>query len=193
MSKYNLLKLNVEEQVEKYGSQMKKAGLVSFVLTQIWNKQGKFRLGSHFSYRDEKAFVACQKILNGIPQDEDNPTVTNADRGIVLLTFGDYKGSAIAMMIELLAAGLVGDLFSFEAKEEDNNDGGPARGGEFIMALSPQLIAGNNWNEHAEKFFEQMTSLDGVRLPGQRRHTNREDKGPRHINSELIEKIKSII
>ena len=76
---------DIEEQVEKYGSQMKKAGLVSFVLTQIWNKQGKFRLGSHFSYRDEKAFVACQKILNGIPQDEDNPTVTNADRGIVLL------------------------------------------------------------------------------------------------------------
>ena len=82
---------DIEEQVEKYGSQMKKAGLVSFVLTQIWNKQGKFRLGSHFSYRDEKAFVACQKILNGIPQDEDNPTVTNADRGIVLLTFGDEQ------------------------------------------------------------------------------------------------------
>ena len=82
---------DIEEQVEKYGSQMKKAGLVSFVLTQIWNKQGKFRLGSHFSYRDEKAFVACQKILNGIPQDEDNPTVTNADRGIVLLNFGDEE------------------------------------------------------------------------------------------------------
>ena len=82
---------DIEEQVEKYGSQMKKAGLVSFVLTQIWNKQGKFRLGSHFSYRDEKAFVACQKILNGIPQDEDNPTVTNADRGIVLLNFGNER------------------------------------------------------------------------------------------------------
>ena len=113
--------------------------------------------------------------------------------GGVLLTFGDYKGSAIAMMIELLAAGLVGDLFSFEAKEEDNNDGGPARGGEFIMALSPELIAGKNWNEHAEKFFEQMTSLEGVRLPGQRRHNNRNDKGPREINSTLVEKIKSLI
>ena len=112
--------------------------------------------------------------------------------GGVLLTFGDYKGSAIAMMIELLAAGLVGDLFSFEAKEEDNNDGGPARGGEFIMALSPELIAGENWNEHAEKFFLQMKSLDGVRLPGERRHRNRLDKGPRQINSQLIDKINSL-
>ena len=46
--------------------------------------------------------------------------------GGVLLPFGGYKGSAISMMIELLSAGLVGDLFSFEAKEEDNKDGGPA-------------------------------------------------------------------
>ena len=37
------------------------------------------------------------------------------------------------MMIELLAAGLVGDLFSFEAKEEkDNNDGGPGQGVESL-------------------------------------------------------------
>ena len=129
--------------------------------------------------------------LNKDGEKTDNPS--EIANGGVLLTFGDYKGSAIAMMIELLAAGLVGDLFSFEAKEEDNNDGGPARGGEFIMALSPELISGKNWNEHAEKFFEQMTSLDGVRLPGQRRHTNRQDKGPRQINSELIEKIKSLI
>jgi len=120
----------------------------------------------------------------------DNPKAI-ADGG-VLLTFGDYKGSAIAMMIELLAAGLVGDLFSFEAQKVDNNDGGPARGGEFIMALSPQLIAGDGWNEHAEKFFHQMTSLEGVRLPGQRRHKNRKDEGPRKINSELVKKIKKL-
>ena len=113
-------------------------------------------------------------------------------KGGVLLPFGGYKGSAIAMMVELLAAGLVGDLFSFEAKVADNKDGGPARGGEFIMALSPQLIAGDGWNEHAEKFFEQMLSLDGVRLPGQRRHTNRLSNEPRNINKELVEKIKEL-
>ncbi|PPR45073.1 MAG: Delta(1)-pyrroline-2-carboxylate/Delta(1)-piperideine-2-carboxylate reductase [Alphaproteobacteria bacterium MarineAlpha5_Bin11] len=112
--------------------------------------------------------------------------------GGVLLTFGGYKGSAIAMMVELLAAGLVGDLFSFEAKKEDNNDGGPARGGEFIMAMSPELIAGKGWQEHSEKFFEEMLKLDGVRLPGQRRHNNRLSKEPRGINAELVEKIRGL-
>ena len=36
---------------------------------------------------DEKAFVDCQKILNGIPQDEENPAIQNADLGIALLQF----------------------------------------------------------------------------------------------------------
>ena len=56
----------------------------------------------------------------------------------------------------------------------------------------PELIAGKDWNEHAEKFFEQMESMEGVRLPGQRRHTNRKDLGPRSINSALLEKIQSL-
>ena len=128
--------------------------------------------------------------LNKDGEKTDDPSaIVN---GGVLLPFGGHKGSAIAMMVELLAAGLVGDMFSFEAKAADNKDGGPARGGEFIMALSPQLIAGEGWNEHAEKFFEQMESLEGVRLPGQRRHNNRKNTGPRNINTELVNKIKSL-
>ena len=128
--------------------------------------------------------------LNKDGEKTDNPA--DIANGGVLLTFGDYKGSAIAMMIELLAAGLVGDLFSFEAAKEDNNDGGSARGGEFIMALSPNLIAGENWNEHSEKFFQEMKSLEGVRLPGERRHKNRLNTGSRSINKELVDKIISL-
>ena len=96
------------------------------------------------------------------------------------------------MMIELLSAGLVGDLFSFEAEKEDNKDGGPARGGEFIMSISPELIAGKGWQDHSNNFFEKMLSLDGVRLPGQRRHNNRLSHEPRSINKELVEKIKEL-
>ena len=80
---------DIEKNVEKYQKELKEAGLVEYALTQVWNKQGKFRLGHYFSYKDEKAFVSCQKILNGIPQDEENPTIQNADRGVVLLHFGD--------------------------------------------------------------------------------------------------------
>ena len=63
-------------------------------------------------------------------------------KGGVLLPFAGYKGSAIAMMVELLAGALVGETFSYETAAKDNNDGGPPSGGEFILAISPEKIAG---------------------------------------------------
>ena len=114
-----------------------------------------------------------------------------ADGG-VLLPFGGYKGSVISMMVELLAGALVGDNFSFETAAKDNNDGGPPSGGEFILAISPEKISSSGWNKHADEFFDKMKSMEGVRLPGERRHKNRLDKGPRKINEELVNKIKSL-
>jgi len=112
--------------------------------------------------------------------------------GGVLLPFGGYKGSGIAMMVELLAGALVGDNFSFETAAKDNNDGGPPSGGEFILAISPEKISGSEWDKHADEFFNKMKSMEGVRLPGERRHKNRLNKGPRNINEELVNKIKSL-
>ena len=114
-----------------------------------------------------------------------------ADGG-VLLPFGGYKGSGIAMMVELLAGALVGDNFSYETAEKDNNDGGPPSGGEFILAISPDKLSNSEWDTHSSKFFEKMKSMGDVRLPGERRHKNRLDKGPRHINEDLVNKIKSL-
>lgn len=110
----------------------------------------------------------------------------------VMLPFGGYKGSAIALMVELLCSGLTGDYFSYEAEVHDVVDGGPAKGGEFILAMSPKLIAGDGWETHCEAFFDKLGALDGVRLPGARRHNNRKDDGPRALNSSLLEKIRAL-
>ena len=114
-----------------------------------------------------------------------------ADGGVIL-PFGGYKGSSIAMMVELLAGALIGENFSFETAAKDNNDGGPPSGGEFIIAISPEKISGEGWDKHADEFFNKMSAMDGVRLPGERRHKNRLDTGPRNINEELVNKIKSL-
>ena len=135
------------------------------------------------------------KVPIGTGLNKDGKETTDpgeiADGG-VLLPFGGYKGSGIAMMVELLAGALVGDNFSYETAAKDNNDGGPPSGGEFILAISPDKLSGDDWNKHSDKFFDKMKSMDGVRLPGERRHKNRLDKGPRNINEELVNKIKSL-
>ena len=96
-------------------------------------------------------------------------------------------------MVELLAAGLVGENFSFEAREGDNGDGGPPQGGQFILAMNPDMVAGPGWAEHCDTFFSRLTGLEGVRLPGERRHKNRTSDAPRAINTPLVEKIRSLM
>ncbi len=110
----------------------------------------------------------------------------------VLLPFGGYKGSAISLMVELLAAGLTGEQFSYEAKENDNGDGGPPRGGEIVLSMSPDIIAGSEWQQHVEKFANKMSAMEGVRLPGARRHKNRLDIGTRKIDSALLKTIREL-
>jgi delta1-piperideine-2-carboxylate reductase len=103
--------------------------------------------------------------------------------GGVQLPFGGYKGSAVAMMVELLCAGLIGERFSFEAGEADVEDGGPARGGEFVLALDPAAFGdGEGWLAHAESFFARFTALaGGPRLPADRRYAARAETPARGV------------
>jgi len=139
---------------------------------------------------EEQLFYCNQRGLNKEGKETTDPK--EISKGGVLLPFGGYKGSAIAMMVELLAGALIGETFSYETAAKDNNDGGPPSGGEFILAISPEKIAGPDWGKHSDEFLKKMSSLDGVRLPGERRHKNRLDTSPRKINADLVKKIKSL-
>lgn len=85
------------------------------------------------------------------------------------LPFGGYKGSAIALMVDLLAGPLIGEVTSIEAGDADNADGGAATGGELILALDPARFGGDDPIAHGERLFERMLTQEGVRLPGDRR------------------------
>lgn len=90
------------------------------------------------------------------------------------LTFGGYKGSAIALMVDLLAGPLLGEVSSVEAGEADNGDGGPSTGGQLILAFDPARFGGADPIARGERVFEGMLAQEGVRLPGDRRVANRE-------------------
>jgi len=102
-------------------------------------------------------------LPQGVGIDEHGNATTDPDKILkgALLPYGGYKGASIAMMVELLAASLIGEQLSFEAASQDNNDGGPPRGGEFILALDP-----GNGLVSAEGLFARMLEQEGTRLPG---------------------------
>lgn len=88
-----------------------------------------------------------------------------------MLTFGGYKGSALATMIELMAGPLLGDLTSLESMAIDGAIGGTPRHGELILAFDPgffSVSAPGADQARAEHLFDAITS-QGARLPSQRR------------------------
>ena len=71
---------------DKIMQELKAKGLMRFTILRIWNKEGIFRLGYLFEYRDESAYNDCQEIWQ---QQESNvqenaPVKIFANRGIVL-------------------------------------------------------------------------------------------------------------
>ena len=94
------------------------------------------------------------------------------------LPFGGYKGAAIALMVELLAGALIGDVFSFEASEADTGKVGAPCGGEFMIVIDPTRCVGDGNRDaqlvHAEKLFAKVLEQDGTRLPSDRRFRARE-------------------
>ena len=94
------------------------------------------------------------------------------------MPFGGHKGSAIAMMVELLAAGLTGSQLSFEAADKDDSDSdcnnGPTNHGELIILIDPVVTSGgDDYLQHCETLFERILEEEGTRLPSTRRYANR--------------------
>lgn len=85
------------------------------------------------------------------------------------LPFGGYKGGAIALMVDLLCGPLIGEVSSREAGAEDNGDGGPATGGELVLAMDPAGFGGDDPVGRGESVFRALGGMEGVRLPGDRR------------------------
>ena len=74
----------IQEMLPKF----KKAGAIRQTVSQIWNKEGVFRLGNMWEYKDEKAFIECQKLFREAEMKFDEKskiTVKNfSNRGIIL-------------------------------------------------------------------------------------------------------------
>ena len=101
---------------------------------------------------------------------EGRPT-TDAAAGLAgsLVPIGGYKGSGLALMVDVLAGGLGGSHFSSEMSSFGDCEGGPPRSGQFLLAIDPVAFGGAGFTAHVEAMLTAMLAEPGVRLPGDRR------------------------
>ena len=93
--------------------------------------------------------------------------------GGALLPFGGHKGSALSMMVELLAAALTGGNFSFEFDWSNHQGAKTPWTGQLLIVIDPSKAAGQGFAERSEELVRQMHGVGLKRLPGDRRHQQR--------------------
>lgn len=104
---------------------------------------------------------------------------------------GGHKGSALALMVEVLAAGLTGANWSHKASSLGDDLGGPPRLGQTIIAIQP----GNpGFSSRIEGLLDDMQTEQGVRIPGDRRHANRRQAEAEGVlvDDALMEQLRSL-
>jgi len=109
------------------------------------------------------------------------------------LPFAGHKGSAIALMVELMAAGLTGSPFADEQCVPDGSPPGgvPTRQGECSIVIDPSAFG---WKPDAtEAYLRRLTdSGSSVRLGGDRRRQKREvsmSSGSVNLNRDLWKQV----
>jgi (2R)-3-sulfolactate dehydrogenase (NADP+) len=101
---------------------------------------------------------------------QGNPT-TDAEAALkgTMIPLGDAKGAALALMVEVLGAALVGANLAFEASSFIDDRGGPPETGQLLLALDPAAFGGARFADRMEALAVAIESQQGARLPGTRR------------------------
>ncbi len=94
--------------------------------------------------------------------------------GGALLPFGGHKGSAIALMIELLAGALTGSCLGVEDRSADFPGAETSRAGQLVILLDPGRLGGAGFSARVELLLSHLTDAGIDRLPGDRRRSARQ-------------------
>ena len=111
-----------------------------------------------------------EKIPEGWALDAAGKPTTDPDAALggTMLPLGDAKGTSLALMVELLAAGLTGANFAAEASSFLDAEGPPPGTGQLIIVFDPGAFGGDALARFAvlARAIEQQKP---ARLPGARR------------------------
>lgn len=125
--------------------------------------------------------MAASKRGEAIPEgwalDADGNPTTDPKAALsgMMLPMGDAKGSALALIVEILAATLTGANYSYEASSFFDAEGTPPGVGQFIIAVNPNGALGSLFSDRLEELVNEIEAQDGARLPGTSRLKARAD------------------
>jgi (2R)-3-sulfolactate dehydrogenase (NADP+) len=136
-----------------------------------------------------------ESVPEGWALDAEGRATTDPASGLAgtMVPLGDAKGVALALMVELLAAGLTGANFAAEASSFLDAKGPPPGTGQLILAFDPEGFGADGLTRFAA-LARAIEDQPGARLPGMRRVASRE-KAARDgltVSAELLAEISAL-
>jgi (2R)-3-sulfolactate dehydrogenase (NADP+) len=112
-----------------------------------------------------------ETIPPGWALDEQGNDTTDPSAALAgtMIPMGGAKGSALVLMVEILAAALTAANFGFEASSFFSADGPPPSVGQLVIALDPTPFSGGTFDSRLETLLAAILNQPGCRLPGDRR------------------------
>jgi (2R)-3-sulfolactate dehydrogenase (NADP+) len=124
--------------------------------------------------------VAASQTGEAIPEgwalDADGNPTTDAAAALkgTMIPLGDAKGAALALMVEVLGAALLGAKLASETSSFIDDRGGPPETGQLILAFDPAAFGGAAFTGRMIALAAAIEDQAGARLPGARRLALRE-------------------
>ena len=144
-----------------------------------------------------KVMAAKQKgepIPEGWAFDADGNPTTDPDAALAgtMVPAGGAKGAVLALMVELLAAGLTGANYASNASSFFEAEGTPPGTGQFLLAIDPDAVSVGG----VDRFTALADAIEadpGARLPGRRRRElAAEGAGGFEIDDDLLRTIDQL-
>ena len=162
----------------------------------VWDQASAMMARGEISLYEQQGKTlpdGCGVGPDGRPSNDPGAVLAGAQQ-----PFGAHKGSAIAMMVELMASGLTGAPLSMQQREEDvdERDASPTRAGELVVAIDPSSVHASGdasaVHAHCEALFEAIRIEEGARLPSERRYRERQQtvvdgvEIPLHLHEAIL-------
>ncbi len=118
--------------------------------------------------------MAARQKGEAIPDDWafdlDGKPTTDAEVAMtgLMAPLGGAKGAALAMMVEILSAGITGANYAFEASSLFDDKGPPVALGQTIIAIDATATGGSGVFDRLALLADEIDAQEGVRIPGRR-------------------------
>jgi (2R)-3-sulfolactate dehydrogenase (NADP+) len=140
---------------------------------------------------------AGEQIPPGWALSSSGEPTTNPEEALAgsMLPIGGAKGAALALMVEIMSACLVGTALGAEASSLFEGAGEAPNLGQVILAIDADALSSGQFVGRMESLVALYDSLEGARLPGTRRVIKRElaDQHGLEMPAKLMAEINKLL